>query len=1261
MIHLHYSNRLEELIAPIGALVHEDQLRDPLEPITIIVPGRAIEEFLKLRLSDREGVAANFRFPFLRGYLADIAQRASASISEPAIRVLDAAGLQIVVFEYLRQTLDGAHEADLDPLQTYLAAARGDLPQRTVRLFQLSARVSWLIREYSTSRRTLLDQWHRGTTLAEAHLLEAERWQRRIYLSLFERDGTLRSEWISRRPAEPEHSVSWRLLPYAFAALKDRHLREVVPRRLHVFGIGYAGPEFIRIFARLGALTELHVYTLNPCREFWEDVRNRRGVRPPLVGPLFIDSLEDPFGLDAADDDNLALRYWARAGREYIRLLNELTECDFDGHFVEPVSAGGTPTLLAHVQQAILTRTPEQRPDPDNLNRASSTPRTDSFAREAPSMNAASSTRSAISMIDDGSIRFLQCPGVRRELEIAADAIWSMIRDDAGYGGTTAAAPLRFHQIAIVIPEGVRDQYLAQIESIFARAHRIPVNIVDRRFGAESRVAEAVDLLLRLPLGRFTRSEMIRLLTHPAVAGVEGESRAEAWPEWCRRLGVHFGADEHAFADTYVEPKLYHWDHGLKRLALGLFVAGETSGETRVYRDAAGREYLPLEVAADESQGVAIMIRQARALIRDAQSLASCDLSLRDWRDVLTRLITTYVNPADRNDARIRDSIVSAIESMYVDGIRSEPTPYEIAYELARARITEVEAERGTYAESGVVVGALSTLRSIPFRVTFMLGLGEADFPAHVHRDRLDLRQACRRAGDVLPAERDRYMFLETLLAARDRIFLSYVARDARTGEALEPSAVIRDLQYILRGMIGQEAVEQLAIAHPLNKHDRRYFADLALPADGRDVRLETFDRDARRGSQIAALRDELETHCATNLPETRIGADPIDQVALVGPNELLNQLGDAARATLKPLLRIVEPPAIVIGREDARVRLSLSALRHYLECPLQGAARHALGMNEEDTDDEEDGDEEPIARSRLDETMMLRDTLRQAQGKGHDRHDRDDHEALAALYDEVCRMRMLSGSMPVGPFAATHRSGDINRLERAIDQLTGPGIPELNRWQRIAVGGADEFTEVHRSLDPIILRVDFNRADGRRVTSIELRGSTGPVSPRMDRSMKLIARDDVRIGDYLEGALGAIVLAAAGEKMPPKFTAMVVGGDIKKARDNIRTIRLPSQADARAYLARLAIDLLSGGNDYFLPFEAVAAMLRNGIDADAVIERAIFKVRTSDRAPCRSDYGPVRKEKARGFRAPLDEIKDGLIARRFGPLMAIFEREKTA
>src|ERR1700682_3102469 len=145
MIHLHYSNRLEALVGPIASLGREDQVHDPLERVTVIVPGRAIEEFLKLRLAESEGVVANLGFPFLRGFLKRITEQAASGGLAPGIKVLDAGGLQIAVFEYLRGAL-AAGEADLEPVRAYLAAAHDDWRQQEVRLFQLSGRVAWLMR-----------------------------------------------------------------------------------------------------------------------------------------------------------------------------------------------------------------------------------------------------------------------------------------------------------------------------------------------------------------------------------------------------------------------------------------------------------------------------------------------------------------------------------------------------------------------------------------------------------------------------------------------------------------------------------------------------------------------------------------------------------------------------------------------------------------------------------------------------------------------------------------------------------------------------------------------------------------------------------------------------------------------------------------------------------------------------------------------------------------------------------------------------------
>jgi hypothetical protein len=59
----------------------------------------------------------------------------------------------------------------------------------------------------------------------------------------------------------------------------------------------------------------------------------------------------------------------------------------------------------------------------------------------------------------------------------------------------------------------------------------------------------------------------------------------------------------------------------------------------------------------------------------------------------------------------------------------------------------------------------------------------------------------------------------------------------------------------------------------------------------------------------------------------------------------------------------------------------------------------------------------------------------------------------------------------------------------------------------------------------------------------------------------------------------------------------------------------------------------------------------------EAAIDEAIRAIRDKQNKSCKSDFGPVRN--AREFRAPIDEIKQGLIRRRYGPLTGIFVREK--
>src|SRR3990172_2086040 len=114
MLHLHYGNRLEDLLAPLAESVREQQARDQLEPVTIVVPNRVTEQFLKFRLAERLGVAANIRCPFFRSFLTELVESASKGA-----RVLDADSLALLMLDLLRSPAAAA-DAALAPVLAYV-------------------------------------------------------------------------------------------------------------------------------------------------------------------------------------------------------------------------------------------------------------------------------------------------------------------------------------------------------------------------------------------------------------------------------------------------------------------------------------------------------------------------------------------------------------------------------------------------------------------------------------------------------------------------------------------------------------------------------------------------------------------------------------------------------------------------------------------------------------------------------------------------------------------------------------------------------------------------------------------------------------------------------------------------------------------------------------------------------------------------------------------------------------------------------------
>jgi len=1202
MIRLYYSNRLENLIAPLANAVAAHQRREPLEPVSIVVPNRVVEQFVRYRLAESIGVAANLEFPFLRNYLAELLQS-----TDKNLKILDADELQLILFECLRSS---SHRDDLDlkPARDYIQAGSKTDADVELRTILLAAQLARLFREYSISRRRMIEKWRTARRSDVDAMGETERWQRHLWQSVFDSHGRVREQWLLER------ETRLMMLPDAFEAGDGGRLKSALPATLHVFGSSYAGNAYAEIFARLGALGDIRIYALNPCREFWDDVdSSRRGAvttwahRQDKVGEKLAES-EDPFALNESSDPP-ALRLWGRPGREYVRLLNELSQCDFAPLFSDPVSRE-PPTLLEALQQSILDREP-QPPDVEDG---------DGKPYEA-------------------RIRFLACPGIRREAEIVANEIWPIVRDNEKLAASGSAERIRFHEIAVLIPDAAVDDYIPHIESVFRKQHRIPIDLVSRSIAGASRVAEAVELLLNLPRGRFSRAEMIRLLTHPALNS-ESETRidVEMWPRWSEALGIFFGADDAELEETYIPHGLYHWDQAIKRLALGAMMTGQRGGIPAFYETGATAPgYLPFEVAQDELETAARFMRRARSLIADALSMRNARLTPRQWSRMLIEFLNTYLRPATALDERVRDSFLEAIESIGDSELNIGPMSYESAREMIATRITDLESRRGQFSGRGVAVGSLSSLRSIPFKVIFALGLNEAVFPERDRRDPLDLRMLKRGAGDVTPAERDRYLFLETILAARERIFFSYIARDAKTGDALEPSSVIRELQYMLRGFIDEKTLAKLTVKHPVSRYDLKYFpefADRATPDS--DHEFASFDPDARRGARMLALRQKLDA--------------PATHRAKPHRERLLDRLGGKLRERVQEDLQFAEfetAPAAARHAPMEELALPIAAIRKYLECPLQGAARYSLGMLE-DEDAPEQAEDEPLQQSRLDRTVMLRDVFWRARAK---------LKVLDEEYARQVRIAQANGHAPAGQFAQAAATADAAALRQWIARASQAGVTDFDGWKDIRIGRADEFADVGEILAPIALNASVRRHDGTIVTQrVSLYGTIRGASPQAGAAINCVLHKNVRPKDFLPAFLNAIVLAASGAKLPERFRAIVIGTQSTKQNEWIREFRPMDRDSALGFLNTVVGDLLSTGNDYFLPIEAVEEVVKESREPPnrRDLVEAVERIRFNEFSKSSSEYGPVRN--ATRFDPPDEEEIEKIVARRFDSIIGIFK-----
>ncbi len=646
------------------------------------------------------------------------------------------------------------------------------------RQLDLARRIAGVFDRYAVYRQQRVRAWDRG---------EGEDWQAVLWRRLGRRLG----DWHLAARAERFHTAleHWRgPLPG-------------LPERVSLFGLSALPPLYVEILAALARHLDLHLFVLSPSREFFADIRSRRdiGRQLSLFGhrPATADQLH-------LDEGNPLLASWGRLGRDFqwvLEGIEGMREADLD-LYRDP----GTDTALHALQSDIL-----------NLRhrRVGQAGRGD--GRECVPLQIA---------FGDDSIRLHSCYGPLRELEVLHDQLAGLLQDDA---------TLEPRDVLVMTPD--IGAYAPFVEAVFGAAEepRIAYRVADRGLASGHPVIEAFLALLQLLGGRLGAGEVLDFIAREPVRARCGlaADELEDLRHWFSRAGVRWGADsDHRQALGQPADGANTWRFTIDRLLLGFAMVGE--GKQCF---AGVLPFDDIEGSAGESLGrLSEWLESLLRIHRQARTPRSPE----GWSELLLGALDRLLALDDQVGAEHELLRAALIELTATAAQAGFDQRLELAsWVEALAPLLAERAPASGFLEGGVTFCELVPMRTLPFRVVCLTGMNDGAYPRLDRRPGFDLLVTEPRPGDRSRREEDRYLLLEAVLSARDRLLISYTGHSPRDGSELPPSVLVGELlDCLTESFVPAAAAEdrttdataavlrrQLLIEHPLQPFDQRYFS----------------------------------------------------------------------------------------------------------------------------------------------------------------------------------------------------------------------------------------------------------------------------------------------------------------------------------------------------------------------------------------------------------------------------------------------------
>ena len=790
---LYRASRLEALIPPLWALLDQTWPDNILSPHTVIAAHPGMKQWLSgalARHQGAQGIAANLDILLPSAWIERQAHvhLGAGAVALPRYQV---AQMRWSLHSLLdsRQGVPGMHDVRV---ANYLSGA-SSAAETARRRFQLSDRLARIYSQYVIYRPDWLQAWEAGKfTYAGGHTLESE---------------LLAPLWRALQSRLGRHRGH--AMQELIAALKSETGARPV---LHVFGVSHLAPSEIQVLRAYAERALVALYIPDPCLEYWG------GLQISTDTDWLTYRTEEQQQLEDAGEGEFwrelrhpLLARWGRLGQHFFSQLAEGPVRDDSRHWQDKALVQPE-TRLERLQESIRKLTPDL-------------------------MQAGSDTQAEL---QDASLRVHACHTRQRELEVLRDALLDALDSGIAPGEMMVMAP----DIAA---------YLPLIPAVFGEAasprEKLPYHLADVPVSRSHGLFTTLRQLLALPGQRITAPEVADLLAVPEVqrrVGLDADA-TDALRDWLRQSRVAWSLDARHRAGFDVPALSEHgFAWAVDRMIAGYLMSDAPESD----RDHAlalpdGTELLPVTgIHGPGAQALGALDH----VLQEVQAwcdLAGSEYTAAQWREVLTQRLEALlrIDPSDDAADSAWNALMRFVRQPELETETAKENPrlhYSVMREVLLERLSGV-AERQRFLMGGITFCGMVPQRAIPFRMLAVLGLNDGEFPRRRSDGGLDLMTRLRRVGDRDVRSDDRYLFLETLMAARDRLHLSYLGESVKDGKPRNPAAPLAELMAELEIAAGTSAGDSpWWIKHPLQPFDARYF-------DESDPRLFSYNASFAR------------------------------------------------------------------------------------------------------------------------------------------------------------------------------------------------------------------------------------------------------------------------------------------------------------------------------------------------------------------------------------------------------------------------------